>query len=182
MTNGEKIKAMFPSMEVGFITDLQVGIYFVKNQHSATVFSLDWWNAEYKEPTTKNDLGVDCISRQDVLSEIIRFSTEEGSSVECQQLYCDVNNMPSVTPQEPKIIPIAEIKYDEDKLKELVNNAVLTVTSQEPVIDKIRAEILEDCGYSKDYVGAFTYSTIKVETVLQILDKYKVESEDKEQQ
>lgn len=55
MTNGEKIKAMFPSMEVGFITDLQVGIYFVKNQHSATVFSLDWWNAEYKESTTKND-------------------------------------------------------------------------------------------------------------------------------
>ena len=44
----------------------------------------------------------DCISRQDVLSEIIRFSTEEGSSVECQQLYCDVNNMPSVTPQEPR--------------------------------------------------------------------------------
>lgn len=44
----------------------------------------------------------DCISRQDVLSEIIRFSTEEGSSVECQQLYCDVNNMPSVTPIRPK--------------------------------------------------------------------------------
>ena len=57
---------------------------------------------EEQEPTTKNDLGVDCISRQDVLSEIIRFSTEEGASVECQQLYCDVNNMPSVTPQEPK--------------------------------------------------------------------------------
>ena len=44
----------------------------------------------------------DCISRQDVLSEIIRFSTEEGSSVECQQLYCDVNNMSSVTPIKPK--------------------------------------------------------------------------------
>ena len=53
-------------------------------------------------PTTKNDLGIDCISRQDVLSEIIRFSTEEGSSVECQQLYCDVNNMSSVTPIKPK--------------------------------------------------------------------------------
>jgi hypothetical protein len=50
----------------------------------------------------------DCISRQDVLSEIIRFSTEEGSSVECQQLYCDVNNMPSVTPQEPRWIPVSE--------------------------------------------------------------------------
>lgn len=36
------------------------------------------------------------ISRQDVLDEIIRFSTEEGSGVECSQLYCDVNNMPNV--------------------------------------------------------------------------------------
>jgi hypothetical protein len=55
-------------------------------------------------PTSSDD----CISRQDVLSEIIRFSTEEGSSVECQQLYCDVNNMPSVTPQEPRWIPVSE--------------------------------------------------------------------------
>lgn len=36
------------------------------------------------------------INKQDVLDEIVRFSTEEGSSVECQQLYCDVNNMPSI--------------------------------------------------------------------------------------
>lgn len=36
------------------------------------------------------------INKQDVLNEIVRFSTEEGSSVECQQLYCDVNNMPNV--------------------------------------------------------------------------------------
>lgn len=41
----------------------------------------------------------DTISRKDALAEIIRFSTEEGASVECQQLYCDVNNMPSVTPK-----------------------------------------------------------------------------------
>ena len=45
------------------------------------------------------------------------------------------------------------------------------------VLDKIRAEIIEDCGYSKDYVGAFTYSTIKLKTVLQIIDKYKAETE-----
>ena len=38
----------------------------------------------------------DLISRQDVLNEIVRFSTEEGASVECQQLYCDVHNMPSI--------------------------------------------------------------------------------------
>ena len=61
-------------------------------------------------PTSSDD----CISRQDVLSEIIRFSTEEGSSVECQQLYCDVNNMPPVTPQEPKWIPVSE-RLPEDR-------------------------------------------------------------------
>ena len=48
------------------------------------------------------------------------------------------------------------------------------------VLDRIRAEILEEHGYSKDYVGTLTYSTIKVATVLRILDKYKTESEDKE--
>ena len=41
------------------------------------------------------------------------------------------------------------------------------------VLGKIRAEILKEHGYSKDYVGTFTYSTIKVATVLRILDKYK---------
>ena len=40
----------------------------------------------------------DSISRQDVLDEIVRFSTEEGSSVECQRLYCDIHNMPSSIP------------------------------------------------------------------------------------
>lgn len=56
-------------------------------------------NPNKSENPTSSD---DCISRQDVLSEIIRFSTEEGASVECQQLYCDVNNMPPVTPIKPK--------------------------------------------------------------------------------
>lgn len=64
-----------------------------------------------KQDSNKSEIPTgsdDCISRQDVLSEIIRFSTEEGSSVECQQLYCDANNMPSVTPQEPRWIPVNE--------------------------------------------------------------------------
>lgn len=50
MTNGKKMKATFPSMKVGFMTDSQIGIYFVKNQQNAVVFSLDWWNAKYDEP------------------------------------------------------------------------------------------------------------------------------------
>ena len=44
--------------------------------------------------TCNNDAS-DLIIKQDVLEEIIRFSTEEGSSVECQKLYCNVNALPS---------------------------------------------------------------------------------------
>ena len=40
----------------------------------------------------------DTISRDAVLKRIAQFSTEEGSSVECQPLYSDVYNMPSVQP------------------------------------------------------------------------------------
>lgn len=106
MTNGEKLKEVFPSIEL-----------YEKSHDAIQInFNSAWWNAEYKEPSSSekpNKSGIptgsnDCISRQDVLSEIIRFSTEEGSSVECQQLYCDVNNMPPVTPQEPRWIPLSE--------------------------------------------------------------------------
>lgn len=69
--------------------------------------------------------------------------------------YYDVENAPTV-----EAIPKAEY---EARLK----------ADMVAILGKIRAEILEDCGYSKDYVGAFTYSTIKVANVLQILDKYK---------
>ena len=40
----------------------------------------------------------DAISRDAVLKRIVQFSVEEGSSVRCQPLYSDINNMPSVQP------------------------------------------------------------------------------------
>lgn len=77
------------------------------------------------------------------------------------------------------------IKILADKVKPCLsgtdwNDAIdmaIKALEKEPVLDKIRAEIIEDCGYSKDYVGAFTYSTIKLKTVLQIIDKYKAGTE-----
>jgi hypothetical protein len=60
------------------------------------------------------------------LSEIIRFSTEEGASVECQQLYCDVNNMPPVTPQEPRWIPVSERLPTKEEY--IANNGLFIVT------------------------------------------------------
>ena len=88
----------FPEINCGKkIEALAEAIRLLKNERSEEPSSSEKPNKS--EIPTGSD---DCISRQDVLSEIIRFSTEEGASVECQQLYCDVNNMPSVTPQEPR--------------------------------------------------------------------------------
>lgn len=108
-----------------------------------------------------------------------------------------INELPSVTPQEPMVIPIAEFKFDKDKLKELVDRAVLTVIPQEPtdkiftkaeldsmakainygwelrvneVLDKIRAEI----------DNALSDGMIHKKTVLGIIDKYKAEIEPQE--
>lgn len=55
MTNGEKIKEIFPSTDSRL--DEKTGIMLVKWVDGATkCFKTDWWNAEYKEPTTNNHL------------------------------------------------------------------------------------------------------------------------------
>lgn len=51
----------------------------------------------------------DTISRDAVLKRIAQFSTEEGSSVECQPLYSDVYNMPSVQPSRKGLITKGEL-------------------------------------------------------------------------
>ena len=119
MTNGEKMKEIFPSMIVGFITESQIGVYFVKNQNSASVFSLDWWNAEYKESTTKNDLGVDSISRQEVLRLLANSIGKTNT-----YLQTEVLRMSSVTPQESRWIPVSEylpVTNDEVLVTYIVN-------------------------------------------------------------
>jgi len=57
MTNGEKIKQMFPDAE--YTTDMCtcVNMRPLKDGEWASKFGwsfdIDWWNAEYKEPNTK---------------------------------------------------------------------------------------------------------------------------------
>ena len=56
-----------------------------------------------QEPTTKNDLGVDCISRQAVLDLMIQKWGENFSGDSAMQESIDaIRVLPSVTPQEPK--------------------------------------------------------------------------------
>lgn len=36
------------------------------------------------------------IKKEDVLKEVVRFSTEEGSDTVCSKLYCDMGLMPTI--------------------------------------------------------------------------------------
>ena len=68
-------------------------------------------NAEYKEPTTKNDLGVDCVARQDVERYIEGFINEYTPKEELEFINLELDglkHLPSVTPQKPKWIPVSE--------------------------------------------------------------------------
>ena len=91
--------------------------------------------------TTKNSLGIDCISRKSVIAII------QNHWWNCRDIDKLVNELPSVT-------------------------------SQEPILDKIRAEIIEEMlshsGTGEETIQAYADGLKKG---LDILDKYKAESE-----
>lgn len=60
MTNGEKIKEIFPDTKIITQYDNPFGdrfMVFTLNNEDMQV-NIEWWNAEYKEPSIKNDLEV----------------------------------------------------------------------------------------------------------------------------
>ena len=76
---------------------------------------------KFKEPSTKNDLGVDCISREQALVAIrnlypsmprVDFNGSLRKWVDKYKPYieCDdaIEQLPSVIPQEPRWIPVSE--------------------------------------------------------------------------
>lgn len=86
----------------------------------------------------KNDLGVDLISRADVLKLMQdNWHTHNGDWA-MQESMDDIRALPSVTPQEP-------------------------------VLDKIRAEIKE--------LQTYFHEMLILDEVMQIIDKYKAETE-----
>ena len=94
MTNGEKIQT---------ILDIDKDCTEVYGENGTMTFTVtqDFWNAEYKEPTTKNDLGVDYVSRQEV-DRLARIYLKEPTDNHVA-FYEDFLYLPSVTPQEPKM-------------------------------------------------------------------------------
>lgn len=98
----------------------------------------------------------------------------------CDISSCDNRDAIKALEQEPKIVPIAEIKFDEDKLKELVNKAFLTVTQQEPF--KPMAEIDLNSVIKQDIINRYkAESEKKRASVLErarVLDKIRTEIND----
>ena len=71
------------------------------------------WECEF-EPTTKNDLGVDLISRADVLKLMQDNWHAHNGDWAMQESMDDIRALPSVTPQEPRWIPVSERLPDTD--------------------------------------------------------------------
>ena len=120
-----------------------------------------------KEPTTKNDLGVDAVSRQAIniyIDFILNHGMGKKKSFDFIKKF--VTNLPSVTPQEPFIN------------KPCVSEKVCEHDKQMVLLDKIRAEIIEEMlshsGTGEETIQAYADGLKKG---LDILDKYKAESE-----
>ena len=162
------------------------------SQGTTKIYGCERWECEY-EPTTKNDLGVDCISRQSVLDKIQRlinaeqnnidengdymnYARERVNAYEAIQFFVENDCLcPSVTPQEPFInkacVSSGVCEHDKNK-----------------VLDKIRAEIetkygqCDICEYFEDYDyeenDISEYRPIgNIGDILQIIDRYRAESE-----
>lgn len=163
-----------------------------------------------QEPTTKNDLAVDCISRQAVI-DMTGLSEWFDSSDSYNEFVIALSELPSVTPQEPilekdgtlivttehcekvgrvliqygtngtlfyqdqepEIVPIAVVKFDENKLREIVQEKMDEIKKNliEQYLEKITADIqrLRGCSCS--------CSDGIIDDIEDIIDKYRAESE-----
>ena len=121
---------------------------------------MDWLE---QEPTTKNDLGVDCVARQDVERFIEGFINEYTPEEELEFINLELDglkHLPPATPQELK--PMVEIDLDYVIKQKYIEREVL---------DKIRAEILEE--HENAYAREDNDTAYGLSMALDILDKYK---------
>lgn len=132
---------------------------------------LTWLNAEYEEPTTKNDLGVDCISRAEAIK-----------CLECDFDITGKENMKTVVnyinSAHDKIVNLPRVK--QAPFKPMVEIDLDYVIKQKyierEVLDKIKAEILEE--HENAYAREDNDVAYGLSVALDIIDKYKVESEE----
>ena len=131
---------------------------------SSSLYWQEHWEEVIKaleqEPTTKNDLGVDCISRKAILDELEKWDWQElYLPIHFKQM---LDELPSVTPQESFIN------------KPCVSSGVCEYDKQK-VLDKIRAEI-------KALTSNRGFLSCSVDSIHEeidaVFDKYKTESEE----
>ena len=157
------------------------------------------------ETTTKNDLGVDCISRQAVRKILVEAkelgSWDDSSQINRLDAIDNVDMLPSVTPQEPqtfkwctdcreydqekhcchrwsKVIrdTVEEMKQEQEPIKPMVEIDLYSVIKQK----YIEREVLDKI--RAEIIDKYMTATGEVNTVakgcLQILDKYKAGEEE----
>ena len=141
------------------------------------------------EPTTKNNLRVDCINRtpsipkewQDVfkdVDEFIEFIWDRVDTSDFEDSYTS-----PVINAEPNELFKVTASDKREQLYELFVEMITrkntpSVTPQESILDKIRAEIEEQVLESLSDGGDDWFTAEKVNECLEIIDKYKAESEE----
>ncbi len=113
MTNGEKLIEIFTNSEhISLKRTTQFVINPMTPKQQMIVVDNDFWDAEYKEPVIRdngvkdelvepkieNDLGIDCISRADVLQILLDYDYANENALVIK----DIKALPSVTPQPRK--------------------------------------------------------------------------------
>ena len=112
---------------------------------------------------TKNDLGVDCISRKSVITII------QNHWWNCRDIDKLVNDLPSVTPQEPSWIPVAE-RLPEENERILLNVRM-------PHYQAVRSGMYHDELFSLDNGDCWRVGDIEVVAWQSLPKPYKAESD-----
>jgi hypothetical protein len=183
MTNGEKFKQIFPNYQIDMG---ELYVYVWLPNHDAVDIPHEWWDAEYREPIkpkghwTEEFNDLDLISREQAKTAIRDKFKDLSSRVEINTI---LNELPSVTPQEPQSFEWCDTckEYDQEnhcchRWSKVIRNTVEEMKQgyEREVLDKIKAEIKH---FMYDINPSSSESDYACNYILQIIDKYKAESE-----
>ena len=177
MTREEAVTVLKAFMENPLFSDVHkqafnIAIHDIKQRHDWDINNLilinkDNYEALEQEPTTKNDLEVEVIDRAELLKAMDtwdKFGNDPNKGL-------IILRTPAL---KGRYIPY--VKYDD-----MVNcvKGMPIVTPQEPILDKIRAEIEPKCDRINSLASVLTYTAHREiqELLCEIIDLCKVETE-----
>lgn len=135
MTNGEMIQKVF-DCEVcePLPEDDIIHVIFPDKNDSAIGFDWSWWNMEYKDPTAKNNLGVDCISRESIKQKLQEHHDFFVNA------YGGFSNLP---------------QNDKSRVDEITNCIAMVVNEPPVTLQEPRKGHCKDCKWWKDGDGKY---------------------------